>query len=86
MPPCGTTRDEKLTTPLLRRGKGRQALGWVVEWGTDPPRRCAPPLRRGDFGELWSNRACLLVRSDDLSLAAPALQLGTSRSHTAACR
>ena len=25
----------------LGRGKGRQALGWVVEQGTDPPRRNA---------------------------------------------
>ena len=23
------------------RGKGRQALGWVVVYGTDPPRRFA---------------------------------------------
>jgi len=30
------------------RGKGRQALGWVVVLGTDPPRRSAPPLPRGD--------------------------------------
>jgi len=29
------------TIPLLGRGEGRQALGWVVEQGTYPPRRYA---------------------------------------------
>jgi hypothetical protein len=36
------------------RGKGRQALGWVVKSGTDPPRlpSAATPPSRGDFLEV----------------------------------
>ena len=43
----------------LRRGEGRQALGWVIDWETNPPRakrplslrdrcRCAPPFQGGN--------------------------------------
>ena len=31
MPWCGATTDEKSNDSPLGRGKGRQALGWVVD-------------------------------------------------------
>ena len=47
--------DEESKESPLGRGKSRQALGWVVDYGTKPTPalrdrcRCAPPLRGGDF-------------------------------------
>jgi len=52
----------------LGRGKGRQALGWVVESSRDPPLRFAPPPRGGDsFGnmtELESDRGEIACKED----------------------
>ncbi len=31
MPRCGTTTDDETNDSSLGRGKGRPALGWVVE-------------------------------------------------------
>jgi len=39
---CGATTEERLTDSPLGRGKGRQALGWVVEQGTEQPRAARP--------------------------------------------
>jgi len=51
---CEVRKKMAIKSPP-RRGKGRQAMGWVVE-GCDGPTpalrdrcRCAPPLPRGDF-------------------------------------
>ena len=41
MPRCGATRMKMVDSPL-GRGKGRQALGWVIARGQrTPPRRSA---------------------------------------------
>jgi hypothetical protein len=45
MPRCGATFDEN-TVPPWTRGDFRG-----VDAATDPPRRCAPPLRRKGFSE-----------------------------------
>jgi hypothetical protein len=59
MPRCGSTFDEN-SVPPWTRGDFRE----VLIAGTDPPRRCAPPLPRGDFlrrkfGEETVNRHSL---------------------------
>ncbi len=45
----------RMSDSPLGRGKGRQALGWVIARGQrNPPRRSAPPLRRRGFsGEFF---------------------------------
>jgi len=56
MPLRGVPTHERPDDSPLGRGKGRQALGWVVEQGTDPPRRNATavaarhPSKEGIFG------------------------------------
>ena len=48
--------DEESNDSPLRRGKGRQALGWVCRLAHEPTPalrdrcRCAPPLQGGDLG------------------------------------
>ncbi len=58
---CHAATDEESKESPLGRGKGRQALGWVVDYGTKPTPalrdrcRCGEgfsslhPLRGGDF-------------------------------------
>jgi len=70
MPLCGATTDERSNDSPFGRGKGRQALGWVVASKRRPtPSGCAtavaarplslrqPPLPRRDFLGRQSNVA-----------------------------
>ena len=80
MPRCGAAGDENRQF-LLGRGKGRQALGWVIQLESQPTpalhNRCccatavAPrrPPREGIFKRAFQDAFFLLKRTVDFSLA-----------------